>query len=141
MLGVNWTKHLDGVAPDLRFVVLDVAGLEEHDLGARIPRRRDAPRAFRPALERRAREVGQLLLAMDAERFSRLADAAVAAAENLRDEPLFELADGILEVDALVDHLLDKPFEPLRNHGSSSRPVSRRKASRYFSRVFTITIV
>ena len=56
------------------------------------------------------------------------------------DEPLLELADRIVELDAAVDHLFDQALEPIADHGqSSSRPVRRRNASTYFSRVFATT--
>jgi hypothetical protein len=58
--------HLDGVAADLGFVVVDVAALEQHRLGAGVA----LHQAFlgRPRLERPGREHGQLLVAVDAQR-------------------------------------------------------------------------
>ncbi len=50
-----------------------------------------------------------------------------------------ELPHGIFEMDALVDHLLDQPLQAVGNHQASSRPVRRRNASTYFSRVFSMT--
>ena len=57
-----------------------------------------------------------------------------------RDEPLFELVDRIVELDAAVDHFLDQALEPIADHGqSSSRPVRRRNASRYLPCVRSTT--
>src|SRR5262245_54412938 len=72
-----------------------------------------------------------------AERVGGLREAAVAAAENPRNEALFELADRIVEPDAAVHHFLDEALELLSNH--RPRPVRRVNASRYFSRVFATT--
>ena len=58
-------EDLDGVAADLRLVVLHVAGGEEHRLAARALQH--AAVALGPALEGRAREVRQELVAVDAE--------------------------------------------------------------------------
>src|SRR4051812_48077946 len=66
--------------------------------------------------------------------------AAVALLQHPGDEPFFELPHRIVELDALVAHLLDQPFEPIADHErSSSRPVRRSKASTYFSRVLATT--
>ena len=43
-------------------------------------------------------------------------------AEHARDEPLLELADGVVELDALVDHLLDELLEPLADHDHVAVP-------------------
>src|SRR5215510_16383681 len=59
-------------------------------------------------------------------------EAAVRFPEDPGDEPLLELPDRIVELDAALDHFLDEPVEPVGNH-ASSRPVSRRNASTYFS--------
>ena len=69
-----------------------------------------------------------------------LRQAAVALCEHAQDEPLLELADRIVELDAAVDHLFHQTLEPVADHDqSSSRPVSRRSASRYLSRVIATT--
>ena len=52
---------------------------------------------------------------------------------------ILEFGNGILELNALVDHFVDQLFELVGNGHSSSRPVSRVNASTYFSRVFTTT--
>jgi len=66
--------------------------------------------------------------------------AAFALAEHARDEPLLELANRIVELDAAIDHFLDEALEAVADHdASSSRPVRRRNASTYFSRVFATT--
>ena len=58
-------EHFDGVHSDLRFIALDVAGLEQHDLSA------DAlvgqPCALGPALERGLRKVWQQLSSIDSD--------------------------------------------------------------------------
>ena len=46
------------------------------------------------------------------ERIGGLREAAVALSEDARDEALLELVNGIVELDAFVDHFLDEPFEP-----------------------------
>ena len=62
------------------------------------------------------------------------------ASRTRDDEALLELADGVVELDAVVDHLLDQALEPIADHDqSSSRPVRRWNASTYFSRVFATT--
>src|SRR5215510_14983698 len=73
---------------------------------------------------------------VDAQRVGGLGEAPVRAAQDSSDEPLFEFADRVVEVDASVDHFFYELVESIGNHGSSSPPVSRRKASTYFSRVF-----
>src|SRR5262245_23982701 len=73
-----------------------------------------------------------------AERVGGPGEAAVFLAEHAHDEPLLELAQRIVEPNAFVDHLLHEPLETIGNH-SSSRPVRRRNASTYFSRVFATT--
>src|SRR5207245_1627347 len=79
-------------------------------------------------------------VAVHAQRAGGFRQAAVALAQHAGDEPLLEFADGIVELDAAVDHLLDKALEPIADHdGSSSRPVRRRNASMYFSRVLFTT--
>ncbi len=60
------------------------------------------------------------------------------AAQHPDDEALLELVDGVLELDALVHHLFDQFVEAFGDH-ASSRPVRRRYASMYFSRVFMTT--
>src|SRR3954454_16361196 len=90
--------------------------------------------AFNLVLDHLARQ----RIAVHAERIGRPGEAAVDFAEHANDEPLLEFADGIVELHAFVDHFLDEPLEPIRNH-SSSRPVSRRKASMYLSRVLLTT--
>src|SRR5882672_12525888 len=52
-------------------------------------------------------------VSVDAERVSRAGQAAVAAAQYARNEPLLELVNGIDEVDAAFDHLVDEPVEPI----------------------------
>jgi hypothetical protein len=87
---------------------------------------------------------------MHAEGVGGFRDAAVGAAEDARDEALLELVERVLEEDAAIHHLLDESLEPFGNHRrngrprrgpaySSSRPVRRRYASTYFSRVFSTT--
>src|SRR5262249_6060688 len=77
-------------------------------------------------------------VAVDAERVGGLGQAAVAVPQDAGNEPLFELLHGVLELDAPVDHLVDEFLQPFGDHWSS-RPVSRRKASTYFSRVLATT--
>src|SRR5262245_1345690 len=77
-------------------------------------------------------------VAVDAERLGRLREAPVLTRQHAGDEALLELAHGVLEEDAFVDHFLHELFQPIGDH-CNSRPVSRRKASRYFSRVFITT--
>src|SRR3954451_6215881 len=77
-------------------------------------------------------------VAVDAEDVRRLGHAAVRLAEHAHDEALLELAHGVVEPHALIDHFLDEPLESVGDH-SSSRPVSRRNASTYLSRVFRTT--
>src|SRR3954453_8408291 len=72
------------------------------------------------------------------QRFCSAGERAVATAQNAGDEALLELVDGILELDALVHHFFDQSVEAFGNH-ARSRPVRRRYASRYFSRVLMIT--
>src|SRR4051794_8030556 len=74
-------------------------------------------------------------VAVDAEGVGGLGEAAFALAEHAGDEALFELANGIVELHSAIDHLLDETFQLVANQ-ASSLPVSRRKASTYFSRVF-----
>src|ERR1700738_2651707 len=74
-------------------------------------------------------------VAVHTQRAGGLGQAALGFAEDAGDEALLELADGIVELDAFVHHLLDEPIEPVRDH-SSSRPVRRPNASTYLSRVF-----
>ncbi len=67
-------------------------------------------------------------------------EAAVTLPEHARDEPFLELAHRIVEVDAAIDHLLDEALEAVADHeASSSRPVRRRNASMYLSRVLATT--
>src|SRR4030095_14450650 len=77
-------------------------------------------------------------IAVDAQLIGGLRQAPVALADPLRNKPLFELADGVVEADALVHHFLDKLLQAFANHVSSC-PVRRRNASTYFSRVFMTT--
>src|SRR5437773_2670762 len=67
-----------------------------------------------------------------------LGEAAVGLPEDAGDEALLELADRVVELDAALDHFFDEPLQPVGNH-ASSRPVRRRNASTYFSRVFATT--
>src|SRR5262249_29796586 len=76
-------------------------------------------------------------VAVDAERACRPGEAAVATAEDFRDETLLELVNGVLEVDASVDHLFHELVQAVADHHPSSLPVRRRNASMYFSRVFS----
>ena len=55
-------------------------------------------------------------VAMNTERVGRLGEAAVAAAEHPADEALLELPDGVLELDALVDHFFDESIESITDH-------------------------
>ena len=48
---------------------------------------------------------------MDAERIGCLAQITVAFVDDFDDEAAIELAEGILVVDALLDHLRDQLFE------------------------------
>src|SRR5262245_42608309 len=77
-------------------------------------------------------------VAVHAEGAGRFGQAAVGLSEDPGDEALLEFADRIVELHAALDHLFDEPFEPIGNH-ASSRPVKRRNASTYFSRVFATT--
>jgi hypothetical protein len=43
-------------------------------------------------------------------------EATVATVEDAGDEAFFELSCGVLEPDALVDHLLNQFLEPVANH-------------------------
>src|SRR5437879_4122010 len=61
-------------------------------------------------------------IAVDAERVGGLRQAAVAAPEHARDEPFFELVDGVLELDAPFDHFFDESLELVANHGSRGLP-------------------
>src|SRR6185436_14275834 len=73
---------------------------------------------------------------VDAQRFGRFGETAFAVPEDPGDEPLLELVNGVVELHAALNHFLDQLLESLTNHAarySSSRPVSRRNASRYFS--------
>src|SRR6185369_10055244 len=77
-------------------------------------------------------------IAVHPQRTGGLREAARALSEDARDEALFELVNGIVELDAFVDHFLDEPFEAFADHCRSC-PVRRRNASTYFSRVFSTT--
>ena len=48
---------------------------------------------------------------MNAERIGRLAEVAVASFDDFGDEAAIELAEGILVMDAFLDHLCDQLFE------------------------------
>ena len=77
---------------------------------------------------------------MHAERARGFRETPVTLPEHARDEPLLELADRIVENDAAIDHFLDETLEAVADHeASSSRPVRRRNASMYFSRVLATT--
>ena len=54
-----------------------------------------------------------------------LRQAAVAAAEHAGDEPLLELVDGVVELDAAVDHLLDELVEPVADHDHVELPAGQ----------------
>ena len=69
-------------------------------------------------------------VAVDAEGVGGLGEAAVAAAEDAGDEALLELAHGVLEVDAPVDHLLDELLEPVADHERSPDPRPGQAAER-----------
>src|SRR5580765_8026508 len=77
-------------------------------------------------------------VAMDAEGLGRPREAAVPSSEHAGDESLLEFPNGVLEVHASLDHFFHELVEPFGNH-CSSRPVSRRKTSTYFSRVLITT--
>src|SRR5262249_10982143 len=77
-------------------------------------------------------------VAVDAERVGGLGQAAVGFAENAGDESLLEFTHRVVEPHALVDHFFHEPLEAIGDH-SVSRPVKRRNASTYFSRVLTTT--
>src|SRR5579872_2678276 len=57
-------------------------------------------------------------VAVHPERVGRLGQAAFAASEDADDESLFEFVDGIVELDAALDHLLDELLQPFTNHFS-----------------------
>src|SRR5579862_2579127 len=77
-------------------------------------------------------------IAVDAEGVGRLREAAGLAREHPGDEALLEFAHRVLILHAAIDHLLDELFQAFGDH-ASSRPVKRRNASTYFSRVFMTT--
>ena len=91
-----------------------------------------------PALEFVGLDLPGQRIAVHPQRTGGLREAARALSEDARDETLFELVNGIVELDAFVDHFLDESFEPFGDHCRSS-PVRRRNASTYFSRVFSTT--
>src|ERR1700681_1445413 len=63
-------------------------------------------------------------VAMHPERACRFCQAALRPHEHPADESLLEFADGVLEANALVDHLFDELLEPLGNHAARP-PVTR----------------
>ncbi len=75
---------------------------------------------------------------MDTEGIGCFGEASVASPEHPRDEPLFEFADGVVEQDAPVHHFLDEFLESVADH-ARLRPVRRRNASMYLSRVLATT--
>src|SRR5690348_8008175 len=79
-------------------------------------------------------------VAVHAERVGGAVERAIVAREHLRDEAAFELAMRLGIAQPLVHHLFDQAIELVaQRHQSSSRPVRRRNASRYFSRVRATT--
>ena len=68
------------------------------------------------------------------------AHVAVGFREDVGDEALLELPVCVFVADAARHHVVNETLELLAQKGqSSSLPTSRRKASRYFSRVFATT--
>src|SRR4029077_10328015 len=63
------------------------------------------------------------------------ADVVVRFGERAGDEDTLELALGVVEEDAAVDHLLDEGRQVVAHHHCRSFPVSSRYASMYFARV------
>src|ERR1051325_3376788 len=79
-------------------------------------------------------------VAVDAEEIGRFSQVAVHLLQGLGDEPLLELPLRVLVANALQEQFRHQVFElVLHCHQSSSRPVRRRYASRYLSRVRATT--
>ena len=75
---------------------------------------------------------------MNAELFGRATEVPVCTGKRALDEPRLERLAALLESDAALQHLGDEPIEEVAKRVSghcSSRPVSRRNALTYFSRV------
>ena len=60
--------------------------------------------------------------------------------KGARDEKLLELPTRVLVMDALVEHVADEPLQLIAHAAyTSARPLRRRNASTYFSRVRSTT--
>jgi len=57
-------------------------------------------------------------IAMNAENFGCLGLVAVGAVQNTLDEALLELADGFVEQNPPLDHLIDEPFQLVFHDGT-----------------------
>ena len=77
---------------------------------------------------------------MNTEEVGRASQVAIHLDQDLGNEPFLELAVRVFEADSFGHHFLDETLQ-LFTHTpySSSRPVRRRYASMYFSRVRLIT--
>src|SRR4051812_38871151 len=86
----------------------------------RIARRLKSPLA-RPFPQLVRTHLAGQRVPVHAERARSLRQAAVAAPQHPRDESLFELANGIVELDPSVDHFLDEFLEAIANHADARR--------------------
>ena len=78
---------------------------------------------------------------MDAEHVGRTGEIPVGIRQDAGNEAALELATGIAEPDALLNHFFNQPFQLLVHADlySRSSPVRSWKACTYFSRVRSTT--
>ncbi len=78
---------------------------------------------------------------MDAQLGGGVREVSVGVGQRSLDEPPLEFPAAVLEANPALHHLIDETQQQF-SHGRvycKSRPVSRRNASRYFSRVRSTT--